>query len=276
MFESRYVIKRVRRIAIAIGAGVSATGIGVFSIVAFLGRFVGTFTVSLDTANVSLALSETSTFEKQESFLHIDTLPTYSETTYRDLPDDLELDTERTDYLHGANRNPITDEIQNLQYFKYTFFLKNVGTIQARYDLKVNILENEPSTDDHPRYLDETLRVKLYENDATLEEHANNVYAKKRSIPYKNRDTGEVEWRTPISVLEDDANSVNPFQGYAEQFESDTVICTISTSSFSRNAVKRYTLVTWLEGNDESSDWTLPAPKGAKLKLGVEIKAYEN
>lgn len=275
MFETRFVARRIRRIAIAIGTSVSAAGIGAFSIIAFMGRYVGTFTVSLDMANVSMALSESSSFQQPESFLHVDSLPKYSETTYRDLPADIELDSEETDYLHGANLNP-DGEIQNISYFKYTFFLKNVGTVAARYDLKVNILENEPSTDKNPRYLDETLRVKLYDNDATLDEHDATVYAKRRSIPYSDRNTGEVIWNTPISVTEKEASSTNPFQGYAEMFETDTCICTITTDTFLRNEVKRYTLVTWLEGYDESSDWTLPAPEGAKLKLGVEIKAYEN
>ena len=275
MFETRFVKRRIRRLAIAIGAGVSATGIGVFSIVAFLGRFVGTFTVSLDTANVSLALSDSSSFQKPESFLRVETLPPYSETTYRDLPSGLELDNEESDYLMGGNLDP-QGNIQNISFFKYTFFLKNVGTVAARYDLKVKILENEASTDSHPRYLDDTLRVQLYDNDALSNEHEATVYAKRRAIPYSDRNTGEVIWNSPISVQEKDASATNPFQGYAEQFESSDVICTITEPFFARNAVKRYTLVTWLEGFDESSDWTLPAPEGAKLKLGVEIKAYEN
>jgi len=37
--------------------------------------------------------------------------------------------------------------------------------------------------------------------------------------------------------------------------------------------MRRYTIVTWLEGF--RSDNTKPAPAGASIKLGVEINAYE-
>ena len=38
--------------------------------------------------------------------------------------------------------------------------------------------------------------------------------------------------------------------------------------------VRKYTVVTWLEGFRSSNDKL--APEGASIKLGVEINAYEN
>ena len=274
MYEKKYVSKRLRRVAVAIGAGISATVIGVFSIVAFLGRFVGTFTVTLDNANVSLALSTSSSFDRQESFLHIADLPSYSETTFTSLPDAEVLDNEETSYLNGANYTP-EGLINNLSYFKYTFFVKNVGTVTARYELKLKILDSTPSTDSHPRYLDDTLRAMLYENDAASSEHNYTVYAKPRAIAYVSGG-GEVIYKEPISVQESDVSPTLEFQGYAEMFESDKVIATTFTESFVQDAVKRYTLVTWLEGYDAQSSPFEGAPKDAKIRIGVEINAYEN
>lgn len=274
MYEKKYVSKRLRRVAVAIGAGISATVIGVFSIVAFLGRFVGTFTVTLDNANVSLALSTSSSFDRQESFLHIADLPSYSETTFTSLPNAEVLDNEETSYLNGANYTP-EGLINNLSYFKYTFFVKNVGTVTARYELKLKILDSTPSTDSHPRYLDDTLRAMLYENDAASSEHNYTVYAKPRAIAYVSGG-GEVIYKEPISVQESDVSPTLEFQGYAEMFESDKVIATTFTESFVQDAVKRYTLVTWLEGYDAQSSPFEGAPKDAKIRIGVEINAYEN
>ena len=60
MYELEYVRKRKRKIRAAIIGGISAIGVSVLVIVAFLGRFVGTFTVTVDNGEVKLALSETS------------------------------------------------------------------------------------------------------------------------------------------------------------------------------------------------------------------------
>jgi len=273
MYERRYVNKRIRRAAVAAGAGVSAIGITIFAIIAFMGDFVGTFTVSLDTANVGMALSDSSSFKWQDSFLHIDELPKFSETTYHDLPSDDVLDTEDSDFLTGANY--IDGEITNLSYFKYTFFLKNVGDIDSAYRLQIKILENVPTKEQNPRYLDDTIRIMLYENDEFSEEHKKTVYAKRRLNAYE-RDGQEAIWNSPISVRENQVSPYLDFQGYAEIFESEDVVCTITNVDFIKGAVKRYTVVMWIEGNDESSSHLLPPPEGAKLKIGVNINAYEN
>lgn len=274
MFERRYVAKRIRRIAIALGAGISATGIGVFSIVAFLGRFVGTFTVALDNANVALTLSETSTFERQESFLHIDALPQFAETTFTNLPGDEYLDNEETDYLAGGVINP-DGGIDRLNYFKYTFFLKNIGNVEARYQFKINIMDSLPTEEKIPRYLDDTMRLMLYENDMNSDTHDKAVYAKWRKIPYESP-TGDVINETPISYDEESRTPMPDFQGgYAKLFESEKVIADKFVENFEIGAVKRYTLVMWMEGNDEDSSHLMGSPEGAKIKIGVEINAYE-
>ncbi len=269
--------KRIRRLAIAIGAGVSATVVSVFSIVAFLGRFVGTFTVSLDNANVALALSETSSFETMSSFLHVDTLPPYGETTFTDLPEDSILDNEETETLYGVTYTPDGD-YDRLTYFKYTFFVKNVGNTPAKFDINVRIVENQLTDEAQPRDLTDTLRVMLYSNDmAEPDTHEKKVYGKERKSP-KLID-GQIIQEEPISYWEDSREGLVDLQGgYAIPFADmrRNLIAVQQVENFVVNAGRRYTLVMWLEGEDADSTYLQEPPTSAKLKIGVEINAYEN
>ena len=56
-------------------------------------------------------------------------------------------------------------------------------------------------------------------------------------------------------------------------FESSNVVTSFSVDYFEIGEIRRYTLVYWLEGF--SSDNNKEAPKGAHIKLGVEINGYE-
>ncbi len=274
MYERKYIRKRLRNTLIGVVGSVSVTGVVVLSLVAFMGSYVGTFTVSLDTANVQLALAKEVEFSDPESYLRINTLPPFEEIAYSQLPSDEELDTQDTDYLSGADYN--TDgEVTRLRYFKYTFFVKNTGEITAQYRMNV-IVQDETLASDGTSLLD-SLRVMIYENDANANAatHEKEVYAKRRSIVYQDAN-GNEEWRTPISTREVQVDAANPFEGYATQFESDKVICTYDVDNFAKNDAKRYTIVTWLDGNDEDSNHTVSVPEGAAIKLGVEINAYEN
>lgn len=275
MYELEYVRKRKRRKLVAIGAGIASAGISAFAIVAFLGRFVGTFTVSLDTGDVELALSDSSSFKKQSSFLRIDSVPTFQENTYKSLPSDEVLDSEESTYLDDIAANKDNKgKVTTLNYFKYTFYVKNVGKKTARYDMKVKITDNKANKDGIS--LDDTVRVAIYETDVNNNERIRkDVYAKRAAV---HRDTpdGEANYQEPISISEDMAENPEDFPGYANIFESANVIATIPVKDFATDDVRRYTLVTWLEGEDPQSDHRQLAPKGASLKLGVEINAYEN
>ena len=272
MYELQYVKKRKRRKWVAIGGGISLIGVSALAIVAFLGRFVGTFTVSLNTGNVELALSDSSSFARKESYLRINDIPNFHEFTYSSLPKSEVLDSETTDYLTGATYKP-DGGVDALDYFKYTFYVKNVGKTAASYSLKINITDNKAG--EGSRTLDDTLRVMLYENRADSEEHEFKVYAK-RAATHHFDENGEVNFQEPISVSEENATPYEPFVGYAEEFESSNVITTISVTNFAVGEIRRYTLVNWLEGYDLQSNNLEEAPKGARIKLGVEINAYEN
>ena len=262
MYELEFIRKRKkRRLAVIIGS-VGTMGVTTFSIVAFLGRYVGTFTVSLEAKNVDLTLSESSSFADSSSFLRVNEVPPFQEFTYKDFSKfgDEVIDSEQSDVYLGAN--PDKD---SLNFFKYTFFLKNVGFIPAKYDLSLRIKESVASSDG--RTLDDTLRVMVYDNGVS------NVYASPLSVPHKD-ENGNLDYRAPISVDEDKATLDYPFEGYANMFVSSNEVMNQSEVELGVGEVKRYTIVTWLEGFRSSN--TQKAPKGASIKLGVEINAYEN
>ena len=84
MYELDYVRKRKRRRRVAIVGGISAMVVTTLGIVAFLGRYSGTFTVSLESKDVQLTLSTQSNFETRSSFLRVKDVPSFQEYTYCD------------------------------------------------------------------------------------------------------------------------------------------------------------------------------------------------
>jgi hypothetical protein len=272
MYELEYVKKRKRRIRVAIVGGVSTIVISALAIVAFLGRYVGTFTVSLDTGNVELSLSDKSDFTNRTSYLRVADLAPFHEYTYsnfRRIGHDI-IDNEEYSYTLGANYSSDGSTIETYNYFKYTFFVRNVGAIPCRYNFSVNILDTSPSLDG--RYLDETLRVMIYDN-VGADEHDNfTVYGKRSTTPHLD-EQGNTDYRSPISVSEQDATDADPFEGYAEMFVSSDIIASFPVNRIDIGETRRYTIVAWLEGFRSSN--LEEAPQGAKIKLGVNINAYE-
>ena len=270
MYELGYVKKRIRRRVVLIAASVGTMGVSVFTIVAFLGRFVGTFTVSVNNGDVNLSLCESSTFDHPESLLRLENLPSYEEWTYKSLPDATILDNEETPYTCGAVYDPETNELHSFNFFKYTFFVKNVGSNMARYSISFNITENKPAEDG--RSLDDTIRVAIYDNEGNSDDHSCKVYAKEAAeTNYKADGTPTMQEFVAAYPYNDTEDEDHPL---AEKFKSSEVVTDYVVSSFAPNDMRRVTLVVWMEGYDPQSIGT--PPKGASLKLGVSINAYEN
>ena len=274
MYELEYVKKRKRRKVAGLVGVISTIGVGSLITVSFLGRFVGTFTVSLDDDGVKLSLDEHKTFPDPVTFLRINQLAPFEEMTYGALPTDAELDTEETSYLYGANYAP-DGELESLNFFKYTFYVKNVGDKTAQYRMRVNITDRNESTDGTARTLDDTLRVMVYENDGNEDgSHSYKIFAKE-AAEYNYTKDGEKTRQEfvsayPYSNIEDDAHPL------AEKFISSDLVAEYAVKDFVKGDLKRYTIVSWLEGEDPQSSPEYTAPKGATIRLGVEITAYEN
>ena len=266
MYALELVRKRKRRIIAAIIGGIGTTGVATFSIAAFLGHTTGSFTVALESKSAQLTLSEKSNFNEKSSFLRVGELPGFQEYTYarfRTLGEGA-LDDENNDYTFGVRTN--AKGKQFTEFLKYTFYIKNVGLDPAEYDLSLQIKEVIATSEGQT--LEDSFRVMVYDNGVP------EVYAKRLQIPNRDKVNGEPDYRAPISVNEDDATQDYPFEGYAKMFASSTEVMSQKAQYLDVNEVRKYTVVTWLEGFQSSG--SADTLSGASIKLGVEINAYEN
>ena len=277
MYDLQYVKKRKRRRAAAFISLVSAIGITSFITISFFTGRVGSFSVSVANQAVKLSLGEKmANFNAGTgtSYLRLDDVKPFQEYHYKDLPDPEVLDNELTAYDDARAIGLDKDGNPECMYYvKYTFFVKNFGNQTAHYELFVNLSDRNKTRDGTERSLDDTLRVMLFENDGNTDEHEYKVYAKAAAGNNRLRDgtitNQEFVGYNSIGGQEDDQHPL------AETFSSADVICTRDVSNFRKNEVKRYTVVFWLEGEDPQSNTSDEAPEDAKLKLGVEIRAYE-
>lgn len=270
MYELEYVKKRKRRKRAVIIGGISTVVVSTLSIIAFLGRFAGTFTVSLDTGNVKLALSEKSTFANPSAFLRVNSIASFAEYTYNSIEKYTHeaIDSEESSVDLGANYKLDGVTVESLNFLKYTFYVKNVGNTVASYKFTLNLVESKPAS--NGKTLDDTLRVMIYQNTAS-NEHSHTVYGKRLSQP--RIVDGNPDYRPPISISEEQAPMAGyDFPGYAEIFQSQSVITSFIVPQIDAGEMRRYTIVTWLEGFMSGPE---TAPVGATIKLGVEINAYE-
>ena len=265
MYALNLVRRRKRRVRAAICACVGATGVATLSIAAFLGHKSGSFTVSLESKNAQLTLSRKSNFQERSSFLRVEEVPEFHEYTYRNIKkigDDV-INSEETDYKLG-----FTNDGKTTNFLKYTFFVKNVGNDSARYDFSLKIKDVVKSIDG--RTLEDTFRVMVYDSKWSEPK----VYAQRASQPTSYDENGVADYSSPISVDEGNATAEYPFEGFATVFNDNREVMSEIAEDIAVGEVRKYTIVTWLEGFRSSNDKL--APEGASIKLGVEINAYEN
>ena len=278
MVELSYVRKRRRKRAAIITSSVCAGGLAVLMIVAFLGYRVGSFTVKLRQTNVKLALTQDSisaTDGKTESqgtdtkhnttYLMVSSLPAFEVHTDGKLQNHDTIDNEDTDYTIGALINPKTGNTEYLYFFKYTFFIKNIGSVIANYTFDLRISENQRPTNVNSYGYDDLLRVRLYENSDG--QHNYETYAKPARSGKQGHinDKGEMVYDELIASTSDK---------YATSFIDDTLILEREITDFNPGEFKRYTILTWLEGTDPQCDGQ--APSGGSIKLEIGIEAHES
>ena len=234
---------------------------------------MGSFTIKLNTGDVKLALTEKYESTDYTTYLMVNELPAFDLNEYTSFLNDAKFDNESTSYEDdGVDKDPQTGELNVIYYFKYTFFLKNVGTVPAYYTMTFNITDNIKPTNVTYGY-DDILRVKFYKNDAATDEHESETYAKR----IRSGENQYVDDRgNPIySELKYQEEGTPGFYGYCTNFENDTRIFTISNDdkAFMPGETRRLTVVTWLDGNDSQA--IKNAPQGGSLKLGLNINATE-
>jgi hypothetical protein len=284
MYDNLLVRKRRRRKIAGFVALFSSLGITSLVIISFLGRSVGTFTVSLNNSQVNLALTEKKNSTNYSTYLRISENAKYIENTYFDLvKKGLDtLDDETTPYTAGEYDYTYLDEktgeyktAKGLEYFKYTFYVKNIGNKSASYTMKINIDDRTRADDFSGRSLDDTLRLMVFENDPDSGKHDYRVFAKKAAENNIDLDGNSTD--REFIAHPDPTHAVQETEEYrlADKFLDGSTIAEYKVEGFNKNDIKRYTIVIWLEGYDPQSKPAEEYPEGATLKLGVDIAAYE-
>ncbi len=270
MVETRYIVKRKRKKVAAIVSAIASGAIATFVIIAFLGRRVGSFTIKMNANEVKLSLSQTKVFEEETTYLMVDELPSFDINEYLNFVDDEKFDNEETTYEDGIDKDPRTGEANCLYYFKYTFYVQNVGVIPANYTMTLNITDNIKPTNVAYGY-DDILRVKFYDNDAESDEHDNVVYAKRirNGEAQYTDESGEPIYSELIYGEEGSPN----YLGYCTNFENESTIFTSFRENFVPGESRRLTMLMWLDGNDTQAKGD--APRDGSIKLGLNINATE-
>ena len=283
MYDLLFVKRRRRRKIAALVALFSSTGVTSLVIISFLGRSVGTFTVSLNNSEVKLALTEKKDSNDTSTYLRVNENAKYVEHTYEALKyKTATLDNEDTPYNVGEYEYSYIDKedgklktATGLEFFKYTFYVKNLGSKTASYNLKINLDDRTRANDDSGRSLDDTLRVMVFENRADSDKHDYLVYAKKAAEDNYDID-GKKTDREFIARYDSTTNRETEEYPLAEKFVDGSTIAEYNVYDFIKYDAMRYTIVVWLEGADPQSKPDEDYPEGATLKLGVDIVAYEN
>lgn len=272
MVQLEYVKRIKRRKISALIAAIGAVVTSVFVIVSFLGDRIGSFTINILNNDVALTLSNTSDFAEQTTFMRVDSLQSMNLYCFDDFSDGnknidfSEIDNEENPSTMGAVEDKTTGEITSYNYFKYTYFVKNIGINSARYEFDLNILSNSADSVTQKR-LDSYLRA------VVIEDGNYRVFAK-RSNDATHYETGKEDEKSSLEYICCGPQHTKRDYGLAEEFFNETVICSYQDRILNPGEQVRYTLLFWLEGDDAEA--TGFASKECKLRLGVEIKAYEN
>ena len=159
MYSFGLVKRRRRRKIAAIFVIVGAIGTTVLGIIAFLGRQVGTFTINLKSEGVSLSMDTHKNFENPTTYLSAAGFDKISGPYSYGWFDSIgfnNIHNEDTDYTLGKDTNE-----NGIRFFKYTFYIKNTGTLHAGFDMEINLNENlAPKNGAQP--LDQYLRLMVF------------------------------------------------------------------------------------------------------------------
>lgn len=259
-----YVKKKKARKVVSIVSAISAAGVLILAIVGLLSKSAGSFTVSLKQGTTTLGLSETEDCAETRTYLSVGKkVPSYHDYSYDlfDLDKTHEIDDPKSPkYVSGTNSNGQ----ETISYFKYTFFIVNLGGTAADYNISLNMAQVGRTTT-NAFGLESVLRVGFYENE-DLSRHDFKVYALESS--------NNVEFDEHGNRIPQPEHISNPqTSGYAEPFISTKVVLSKDVINFQPGAKIRYTFLFWIEGEDpDCSEY----PPDNTLKLSVQFNASEH
>lgn len=218
--------------------------IAVLTIVAVLvvlitiyGQHVGNFVVAIETASqLILVLSETPGFEKPTSRLAAKGLTDQTNITYADIPKD--------ELLLG--NGSLNDEILR-RYFAYSFYVKNVSTTPIDYSAEIVLNHSSQNAES-------ALRIMV------ISDEGERIYAKAKEFP-----------ESEVGKPEDHAGTDIERNYGTVPFESLTRLVNQQSQRFRKDAVRKYTIVMWLEGWDNECTDEI---RGAIMRMEMRFKAY--
>ena len=258
-----YVKKKKARKVVGIVSAISTAGVLVLAIVSLLSKSAGSFTVSLRQGTVTLGLSEDESCEKTVTYLSVPKVPNYHDYSYElfELDKVGEIDDPTTPYyIGGLNSNNET----TISYFKYTFFIVNLGEKAADYTVSLNLAEVGKSTTNKAG-LESVLRVGFYQN-ADLAKHDCDIYALRSGSNIQRDEFGNAYYQ-PEHI----SNSLTT--DYAKPFVSTKLVLSQDVVNFQPGQKIRYTFLFWIEGEDPDCTST---PPNNSLKLSVQFNASEH
>ena len=282
MVELEYVKKRKKKKIAAIISGIASLIVVTLIIISFLGHRVGSFTVKLSMNHVRLAISTEVDFDdsgyahvpQPNTYVSFANLPAFQSATltYENMSDHAHIDNadiEYTDKTYGGVIYNSEGKPVQMTFFKYTFFLSNVGAVPASYDFSIRITENIATG--LPYNLDDLLRIRLYENEGQKRTtHVYSTYAKTKRVADEE---GQYEI---ISYDENDPDYMKPcipFSGTNGKYE----ILRRTKNKFLGGQSTRYTVMFWLEGTDSDCKGEPDVSiENGSIKLQVDITANED
>lgn len=200
--------------------------------------------------------------------LKIETSYPFEETTYSSLPSFDMLDNEDNPYDYGTYANEQGLKIFN--YFKVTFYIKNISQTDSSLNVKFNIYE-----DGKDNRLIDTVRLMIFENEANTDLHNYSIYAKQAA--FNNIDKNGVSTNKEFMAVpsyngqEDDEHPLVTGNLITDELERKNYYITSINESFKANEQLRYTVVLWLEGEDPDSNPNEQVPSNSNLKMSVEV-----
>lgn len=190
--------KRRRRIASWITL-VSAVGVSIFVIVAFIGSTNGTYSVKMEDKKGTLTMALEPTFQNKVTYLSAKGLENAYATRADNLPDDDVIDDEPGGSKNGKRISQTNDSFSYDTYLGYTFFIKNVSNSDVTYTLDLNIDKFKNPDNNATSPLD-ILRIRFYENsyvDGGAKTHSSETFARSTNTPFYYPD-GTLETRVHL------------------------------------------------------------------------------
>lgn len=270
----KYGRRRKRRIFASFMLMVSTVALVFFIVIAFLGNEVGRYTIQLKSNNTQLTMDSSRDFTKPTTLLRAESLEKVYPIMADSLPDDEEIDN-----LPGAHNGEYRDQNDQFVYslyFAYTFFVKNVGDTPVDYNVWIR-LRTSTAYNAAEVPIEEYVRVRVYENrdDVETMTHDSRTMAKRTNqIIYD--DLNQPEYRECVARTTNDYKTcigdkaINAVR--ANEFLNVSEITRYDVSFFPPQAVMRYTVVMWLEGDDPDCQGQIPTD--ATLEFSMDISSF--